>query len=66
MKTNPLARRLVRIRLILTCLAIASVVGVEFGIGQSLATRIGQNTACQTEAAQSPELTMGDLMAASR
>jgi len=66
MKTNPSARRLVRIRLILTFLAIVSVAGVEFAVGQSLATRIGQATAHQTGQTQSSNLTLGDLMAVPR
>ena len=66
MKTNPVARRLVRIRLALTCLAIASVAAVEFGAGRVLATRIGQASSGYTHAAPAPNQTLDDLMLATR
>ena len=66
MKTNPAARRLIKVRLILTCLAIFCVAVVEFGTGRSLATRVGQTTPCQTEPPQPLNLSLDTLMAATR
>jgi hypothetical protein len=66
MKTNPIARRLARIRLILAWFAILALVAVEFGVGQSLARRVGQTTASQTETPQLPNVTLDGLMAAAR
>jgi hypothetical protein len=48
MKIKPEARRLVRIRAILHCLAIAALVGTWFCLGESLAARIGQTTGART------------------
>jgi hypothetical protein len=62
MKTNPLARRLVKIRLLLTCLTITAVAIVEFGVGQSLAKRVGQNSVAQNQTWQPPQLTLDDWM----
>ncbi len=64
MKTNPAARALVRIRVVLMCAALAAIVGLEFVVGQSLAARIGQVTASQTEAPQVLNFGVYDMMAA--
>ena len=64
MKTNSFARRLLRIRAIALALAIVGLVGVEVGLGASLAARFGQSTAAQAEAPQAPSMGLGDLMAA--
>ena len=66
MKTSSFAHRLARIRVILLCLAIAAIGGLEFQISQSLAARFGQTTARQTEASQAPTVSLGDLMVAAR
>lgn len=66
MKTNPTARRLVKVRLILACAAIVSVAVVEFGVGHSLASRVGHTTTRQTVGSQSPDVTLDDLMLAAR
>jgi hypothetical protein len=52
-------------RLILAWLAIAALAAVVFGVGESLATRIGQTTG-QTETPRLPNMTLDDLMAAAR
>ncbi|HWY74882.1 MAG TPA: hypothetical protein VN281_04660 [Verrucomicrobiae bacterium] len=44
MRIRTEARRLVRIRTILHCLAIATLVGMWFCVGESLASRVGQTT----------------------
>ena len=49
MKTNPSARHLVRIRVIMLSMALAAAVGLEFYLGASLAARIGQTTVHQTD-----------------
>lgn len=66
MKTNPSARRLVRIRVIMVCAALAAVVGLEFFLGASVAARIGQTTARQTDNPAAPNVSISDLMAAAR
>jgi hypothetical protein len=63
MKTNIVARGLVRIRVIVICLALIGLVGVEIRLGESLAARFGQITAPQTENPQAPNVSLGDLMA---
>ena len=64
MKTSSSARRLVRIRGIVTCLALVGMVGVAVGLGESLAARVGQTTVPQTESLQTPNASLADLMAA--
>jgi len=66
MKTNASARYLVRIRVIMVCAALAAIVGLEFSLSQSLAARIGQTTASQTDSLAAPSVGVADLMAAAR
>jgi hypothetical protein len=66
MKTNSFARRILRIRATVLCLAIVGLVVAEIGFGESLASRYGQYTASQTQAPQAPSVGISDLMAAAR
>ena len=66
MKTNRSARWIVRIRGIAICLALVGMVGVAFCLGESLAARVGQTTAPQTQGPQVPNVSLADLMAAAR
>ena len=66
MKTNASARYLVRIRVIMVCAALAAIVGLELSLSQSLAARIGQTTARQTDSSTAPSVSIADLMAAAR
>ena len=66
MKTNPSARHLVRIRLIMVCAALAASVGLELYLGASLAARIGQTTGRQNDSPATPGVGISDLMAAAR
>ncbi len=66
MKTNPAARSLVRLRFLLFCALIAALVGLEFYFGSSFAARIGQPTVIQSAIPASPNMDLGDLMAATR
>jgi len=66
MKTNTSARYLVRIRVIMVCAALAALVGLELSLSQSLAARIGQTTARQTDSPAAPNVNISDLMAAAR
>jgi hypothetical protein len=52
--------------MILAWLATVALAAVELGVGQSLANRIGQTTAAQTETPQLPNVTLDYLMAAAR
>ncbi len=64
MKTNSSARSILRIRAIGFALAIVGLVGVEVGLGASLAARFGRSTAAQTGASQARSLGVGDFVAA--
>ena len=64
MKTNPSARRILKIRGIVMCLALVGMVGIAFWLGQTLATRVGQTTPPQTEGPQAPNSSLADLLAA--
>jgi hypothetical protein len=66
MKTNRSARWIVRIRVIMVCAALAALVGLEFSLSQSLAARVGQTTARQTDSPEAPTVSIADLMAAAR
>jgi len=66
MKTNPAARWIAKIRNSLLCLAITAIVGIECGVGHSLASRFGQITPSQSIYPQLPAAGISDLMAAAR
>jgi hypothetical protein len=66
MKTNRSARWIVRIRVLLVCLALVTIAGIEFGVSQSLAHRIGQVSVRQTDSPQVPSVSISDLMVAAR
>jgi hypothetical protein len=66
MKTNASARYLVRIRVIMVCAALAAIAGLELSLSESLAARIGQTTAPQTDSPATPTVSIADLMAAAR
>ena len=50
----------------MVCAALAALVGLEVSISESLAARIGQITARQTDSPAAPNLSISDLMAAAR
>ncbi len=50
MKTNQPARHIVRIRHILSFLAVVVILGAEFGLGWSMAARVGQTSSVMTSA----------------
>jgi hypothetical protein len=66
MKTKPVAPCLVRIRVIVVSAALAAIVGLEFWVSESLAARISQSTARQTNGPQTPNVSISDLLAAAR
>ncbi len=66
MKTNALAQRLVKTRVILATLTIAAIVGLELGMGGLLAARVGQTTASQIEGPQVPNVGLADVMLTAR
>ena len=64
MKTNRSAHRVVRIRAITLCLAIAAIAALDFRMGESMAERIGHTTGLRTDAPQAPNVSISDLVAA--
>ena len=58
MKTNPSARHLVKIRVMMVCVAFAAIVGLEFYLGAFLAARIGQTTTRQTDSPAVPNVSL--------
>ena len=64
MKTNPSARKILRIRRVVIGLAVVVMVGATFIIGSSLGTRVRQGTVRQTDFPQAPNMSVGDLFAA--
>ena len=66
MKTSSSARKVVKIRRFALCLVFVASVGFAFGLGETVATRVGQSTARQTESPQAPSVSLGELLAATR
>jgi hypothetical protein len=66
MKTNPIASSILRIRVIVFCLAVVGMAGVGFSLGESLTVRYGVNSTSQTGGPQAPNLNLADAMAAVR
>ena len=66
MKTNRIARRILKIRVILFCLAVVATAGLGFSLGESLTVRFGQTTALVTASPQAPNVSLADAMAAIR
>ncbi len=66
MKTNGSARKVRKVRNTVFCLALIALTGIVVAMGQSLATRFGQATVCQTQAQQAPNVDLGVLMASMR
>jgi hypothetical protein len=66
MKTNPVARFLVRVRAIMVCVAIAAIAGLEWQVGASVAARINQTATCRTEGPQVPNVNLSELMTFAR
>lgn len=64
MKTNPFARVILKIRVILFGLAVVGMTGVGFSLGEALTVRLGQTTTPQTTVPQSPNGRLADVMAA--
>lgn len=64
MKTNALARRLAKVRGTLVILVLLGLAAAEFGVGESLATRLGQLPAFQAEYPQAHPMGIAELMAA--
>ena len=50
----------------MVCAALAAIVELEFSLSLSLAARIGQTTARQTDSPTAPNVSIWDLMAAAR
>ena len=65
MKTNRSARWMGNIRIVALALALLTIAGIEFGVGQSLANRIGQ-LSVQTDAQQVSTLNVADFIVAAR
>jgi hypothetical protein len=63
MKSNRAARRFVRIRRIVLCLALVGMVGIAYWSGESLALRFGRTTAPQTESWYPPNASLADMLA---
>jgi hypothetical protein len=44
------------------CLAIVSLAGLEFSVGESLVGRFAQGTTCRSDIPQGPSVGLSDLM----
>jgi hypothetical protein len=68
MKTNPIARRIIKLHVVLLWVSIAAIAVLEFGMGQTLANHIGQACGGQTVGSMfgAPNTGLADLMAAAR
>ena len=63
MKSNRLARRIVRIRLVSLSVGLVLVIAVEFVLGEVVAARLGQASAVRTDQVQAPNISLGEVLA---
>ena len=61
MKTNRIARRMVRIRFVLTYLAVLAMVAVEIGLGALMVSKLGQTSSARAPQAEGMNVSLGDL-----
>lgn len=66
MKTNPTARRFVRIRAIVICVALVGMVGVAFKSGELLASKVGWTHVPQVQGPYVPNASVADMLVAAR
>jgi hypothetical protein len=66
MKTNSFARGILRIWVVVLCLAVVGMTGVGFSLGESLTVRYGLNNTSQIGGSQAPNVSLADAMAAVR
>jgi hypothetical protein len=67
MKTNQIARKIVKIRFVLSFAAVLAILAVEIGLGASMVSRLGQTSSARTPAqAPSMNVSIGDLPAFAR
>jgi hypothetical protein len=62
MKTNPIARDILKIRVILFCLAVVGMAGIGSSLGDSLTVRYGLNSTSQIGGPQAPNVSLAEAM----
>jgi hypothetical protein len=62
MKTNPFARGILRIRVIMFGLAILGMAVIGFNLGGFLTVQYGLNSTSQTGGPQAPNVSLADAM----
>ena len=63
MKTNRFARPIVKIRVVVFCLAVVGIAGIGFRLGDFMKERYGQTPVCVFETPQAPNLSLAEAMA---
>ena len=63
MKTNRLARTIVKTRVVVFCLAVVGMAGVGFRLGDFMKERYGQAPVCGLETPQAPNMSLAEAMA---
>jgi hypothetical protein len=66
MKTNPNARRFLKVRGFLFCVAFAGMAALSFTVGEMVAERAGQAVAHYVDVPRVPSVSLADLMACAR
>ena len=68
MKTNPVARRLLKLRSLTVCLSLAALAMLGFNLSQALAARLNQITASQSvnSLAMNPMVELSSVLGAIR
>jgi hypothetical protein len=67
MKTNHIARQIVRIPFVLSFVAVVVILAVEIGLGASMVSRLGQTSSARTPTqAASMNVSIGDFAAFAR
>jgi len=64
MKTNPHARGILKIRVIVFCLAVVATACVGFSLGESLTVRYGMDSTAHAGGPQAPNVSLAEAMSA--
>jgi hypothetical protein len=62
MKTNPIARVILKIRVIVFCLAVVGMAVIGFSLGDSLTVQHGLNSTSQVGVPQAPNVSLAEAM----
>ena len=66
MKANPVARKVLRIRIVMATVVVSAVLVADVVLGGSLVARFGKAVPPQPDVVQVPNVSLGDVLASMR